>query len=174
MAWTHGFIDDSGHFTTVDPPGATETQLLGLNDNGIADGFAMIGGFQHGILYNSLTKMFTILDPPGSTQTTLNGLNNAGDVVGFFVDAAGNTDGTLRDPCAGADDLGYDPDWLHRPRLACPRPFPTVSSRASGVVAVIAQTGRSQNVSAMRRRSPYEPRCARPPERMIPCSKPWR
>lgn len=95
---THGFIDDSGHFTTVDPPGATETQLLGLNDNGIADGFAMIGGFQHGILYNSLTKMFTILDPPGSTQTTLNGLNNAGDVVGFFVDAAGNTDGTLGTP----------------------------------------------------------------------------
>ena len=94
----HGFIDNGGSFSTVDPAGATETELLGLNDKGIADGFAMIGGFQHGILYNSLTKMFTILDPPGSTQTTLNGLNNAGDVVGFFVDAVGNTDGTLGTP----------------------------------------------------------------------------
>jgi hypothetical protein len=94
----HGFIDNGGSFSTVDPLGATETELLGLNDKGIADGFAVIGGVQHGILYNSLTKMFTILDPPGSTSTTLNGLNDAGDVVGFFVDAAGNTDGALGTP----------------------------------------------------------------------------
>ena len=53
---------------------------------------------QHGILFDSLTDTFTILDPPGSTSTTLNGLNDAGDVVGFFVDAAGNTDGTLGTP----------------------------------------------------------------------------
>lgn len=94
----HGFIDNGGSFSTVDPLGATETELLGLNDKGIADGFAVFDGVQHGILYNSLTKMFTILDPPGSTSTTLNGLNDAGDVVGFFMDAAGNTDGTLGTP----------------------------------------------------------------------------
>jgi hypothetical protein len=94
----HGFIDNGGSFSTVDPLGATETELLGLNDKGIADGFAFIGGVQHGILYNSLTKMFTILDPPGSTSTTLNGLNDAGDVVGFFMDAVGNTDGALGTP----------------------------------------------------------------------------
>jgi hypothetical protein len=27
--------------------------------------------------------------------TTINGVNNAGDLVGFYVDAAGNTDGML-------------------------------------------------------------------------------
>jgi hypothetical protein len=95
---THGFIDNGVSFSTVDPPGATETQLLGLNDKGIADGFAVIGGVQHGILFDSLTDTFTILDPPGSTSTTLNGINDAGDVVGFFVDTAGNTDGTLGTP----------------------------------------------------------------------------
>jgi hypothetical protein len=95
---THGFIDNSGVFSTVDPVGSTETQLLGLNDEGIADGFAVIGGVQHGIIYDSLTKMFTILDPAGSTATTFNGLNDAGDLVGFFVDAAGNTDGVLGTP----------------------------------------------------------------------------
>jgi hypothetical protein len=94
----HGFIDNGGVFTTVDPPGGTETELLGLNDNGIADGFADISGVQHGILYDSLTKMFTILDPVGSTATTLNGINDAGDVVGFFVDGNGNTDGVLGAP----------------------------------------------------------------------------
>jgi hypothetical protein len=93
----HGFIDNGGVFSTVDPTGSTETELLGLNDKGIADGFAVIGGVQHGILFNSLTNAFTMLDPTGSTATTLNGINNAGDVVGFFVDGA-NTDGTLGTP----------------------------------------------------------------------------
>ena len=73
----HGFIDNGGAFTTVDPAGSTETQLLGLNDEGIADGFAVIDGVQHGIIYDSLTKTFAILDPAGSTATTLNGINDA-------------------------------------------------------------------------------------------------
>jgi PEP-CTERM motif-containing protein len=94
----HGFIDKAGVFSTVDPAGSTETQLLGLNDHGIADGFAVIGGVQHGLLFNSLTDTFTILDPTGSTATTLNGINDRGEVVGFFVDAAGNTDGALGTP----------------------------------------------------------------------------
>jgi PEP-CTERM motif len=95
---THGFIDKGGMFSTVDAPRSTETQLLGLNDNGIADGFAVIDNVQHGILFDSLTGAFTILDPPGSTSTTLNGLNDRGQLVGFFVDAIGNTDGLLANP----------------------------------------------------------------------------
>ena len=62
---THGFIDNGGMFSTVDPLGATETQLLGLNDKGIADGFAVIGGVQHGILFDSLTDTFTDTGPAG-------------------------------------------------------------------------------------------------------------
>jgi hypothetical protein len=98
-----GFIDNGGSFSTVSAPGAAETELLGINDNGLAVGFECAvagcsGGPQHGIIYNIATKAFTILDPPGSTATTLNGLNDAGEVVGFFVDAAGNTDGTLGTP----------------------------------------------------------------------------
>jgi PEP-CTERM motif len=94
----NGFLDDGGTFTTIDAPGATETELLGLNDNGIADGFAVIDGVQHGLVFDSLTDTFTILDPPGSTSTTLNGLNDAGQLVGFFVDGNGNTDGLLANP----------------------------------------------------------------------------
>ena len=80
---------------------------------------------QHGILFDTLTDTFTTLDPPGSTATTLNGINDAGQIVGFFVDAAGNTDGTAWDPCAGAGDLAHDPGGLRRPRLSRPPPFAT-------------------------------------------------
>jgi hypothetical protein len=98
-----GFIKNGNDFTTVSAPGAAETELLGINDNGLAVGFECAvagcsGGPQHGIIYDTLTNTFTTLDPPGSTATTFNGLNDRGQIVGFFVDAAGNTDGTLGTP----------------------------------------------------------------------------
>ena len=34
-------------------------------------------------------------DPLGLGTTTINGVNDAGDLVGFYTDAAGNTDGLL-------------------------------------------------------------------------------
>ena len=37
----------------------------------------------------------TVDDPHGIGTTTINGVNNAGQLVGFYVDAAGNTDGFL-------------------------------------------------------------------------------
>jgi PEP-CTERM motif len=94
----HGFLDNNGQFTTVDPPGSTETELLGLNDQGIAVGFDMVGGVMQGLVFNSVLDMFTTLDPNGSEGTTLNGINDLGDIVGFFVDGASNTDGLLAIP----------------------------------------------------------------------------
>jgi hypothetical protein len=98
-----GFIEDGNVFTTISAPRAAETELLGINDNGLAVGFecavaGCTGGAQHGIIYNIATKTFATLDPPGSTATTFNGLNDRGQIVGFFVDAAGNTDGVLGTP----------------------------------------------------------------------------
>jgi hypothetical protein len=96
---THGFLDTNGHFTTVDAPGATTTELLGLNDFGIAVGEDVVGGVTHGIIYNSKTGVFTQLDDPNASGFTLfNGLNDKGDIVGFYTDAAGNTHGMLLTP----------------------------------------------------------------------------
>ncbi len=96
---THGFLENHGHFTTVDAPGASATELLGLNDFGVAVGFDMVNGAQHGVVFNSRTDTFTTLDPPhGHGTTTLNGINDRGDIVGFYVDHAGNTDGLLATP----------------------------------------------------------------------------
>jgi hypothetical protein len=86
----HGFLDNHGVFTTVDAPGATETELLGLNDLGIAVGFDIVNGVTHGIIYNTKTGTFTTLDAVSTT-----GINDKGDIVGFDSDAAGNTHGLL-------------------------------------------------------------------------------
>lgn len=92
----HGFVDRHGTFTTVDAPNATETELLGLNDHGIAVGFDVVNGVTHGIIYNSKKGTFTTLDDPNASGLTIfNGLNDKGDIVGFYTDAAGNTHGLL-------------------------------------------------------------------------------
>jgi hypothetical protein len=95
----HGFLDNNGHFTTVTAPGASETQLLGINDFGVAVGFDVVNGAMHGIIFNSHTDKFTTLDDPhGIGTTTLNGINDLGQIVGFYVDSNGNTDGLLATP----------------------------------------------------------------------------
>jgi hypothetical protein len=95
----HGFVDNHGVFTTVNAPGATETELLGLNDHGIAVGFDVVNGVTHGIIYNTKTGAFIQLDDPNASGLTLfNGINDKGDIVGFYTDAAGNTHGLLASP----------------------------------------------------------------------------
>jgi hypothetical protein len=37
-------------------------------------------------------------DPHGAGTTTINGVNDFGQLVGFYVDANGNTDGFLASP----------------------------------------------------------------------------
>jgi hypothetical protein len=70
-----------------------------LNDFGLAVGLDVVKGQMHGIIFNSHTGRFTTLDDPhGIGTTTLNGINDFGDIVGFYVDAHGNTDGLLATP----------------------------------------------------------------------------
>ena len=114
----HGFLDNHGQFKTVDAPGATETELLGFNDFGVAVGFDVVANKMHGIVYNSRTNSFTTLDDPnGIGATTLNGINDRGDIVGFYVDSNGNTDGLLAVPKFHGESVGWgahaDPASAH-------------------------------------------------------------
>jgi hypothetical protein len=81
----------------VNAPGAVSTSVLGLNDDGVTDGFCVTAsGAMHGLVFNSVTDMFaTVDDPNGIGAMPLNGINDNGDLVGFYVDGAGNTDGDL-------------------------------------------------------------------------------
>ena len=101
---THGFLDNHGVFTTINAPGASTTELLGLNNKGIAVGEAIVGGVNHGLIYDSKTGAFTLLDDPDAAGSTVfNGINEQGDIVGYYTDASGNTNGLLMTPSAATN-----------------------------------------------------------------------
>jgi probable HAF family extracellular repeat protein len=111
---THGFTyqlgPNTGSVATVnaiaDPiiphfpgePGATFvfSQILGVNDHGIAVGYYDDStGSQHGFLYNTNTGQYSFLDDPkaafdnGVEITQITGINNSGEITGFYDDASG-------------------------------------------------------------------------------------
>ena len=98
-----GFLDKGGTFTTIRVPGFADTQVLGMNDNGLLVGQAFgPKGFTEGFVYNEATKAFTtVTDPSGKGATVVNGINDAGDLVGFYTNPNnGYTIGMLAQPAA--------------------------------------------------------------------------
>jgi len=82
-------------FQTVNFPGDTFTQLLGVNDLGVIAGHHGSGAAGHpnqGFRL-VLPDTFTSENFPGSAQTQVIGINSAGDTGGFYIDAGGVTHG---------------------------------------------------------------------------------
>jgi hypothetical protein len=75
---------------------------LGVNDRDEVVGTYTVGSgstaAMHGFTWTPKGGFATIDDPNGMRTTTVNGVNDAGDLVGFYVDAIGNTDGMLATP----------------------------------------------------------------------------
>ena len=99
-----GFVEANGHFRNADFPTGTPAnppvdQLLGVNDRNVAVGFYTdANGNNHGYEYNIRHARFsTVTDPslPGASLTAA-AINDEGDVAGFYVNAAGTTDGFLK------------------------------------------------------------------------------
>jgi hypothetical protein len=94
-----------GKFITLSAPGASSTMALGVNNFD-----EVVGVFVPSSNANALEGFtwtpqhgFTIVNDPhgvndGNLTTTINGVNDFGQVVGFYVDANGNTDGFLATP----------------------------------------------------------------------------
>lgn len=97
---THGFFDNNGNFTLIDGPNAAATMLLGLNNFGEAVGVEVdINDLMHGIVCSVVTATcIAVDDPNGVGTTTFNGVNDLSEIVGFYVDANGNTIGLLATP----------------------------------------------------------------------------
>jgi hypothetical protein len=92
-----------GQLTTYQFPGGSDTQAFGINpEHQIVGSYLDGNGVQHGfVLTNPLgpkSHWQSIDDPNGIGSTVVNGINGAGDLVGFYTDAAGNTDGMLATP----------------------------------------------------------------------------
>jgi hypothetical protein len=93
---SHGFLLSQGVYTTIDypNPGYTNTQLLGINNNGDIVGqyltsFVPNGyGAKHSFVYSQ--GVFSIIpDAPGSMAgtTAASAINDSGQIVGTYVDA---------------------------------------------------------------------------------------
>lgn len=68
-------------FTTVDYPGATFTDVRGLNNDGAIVGYANAGGSNFGFLYSGGT--FSPLPPaPGGLVAIAHGINDSGAIIG--------------------------------------------------------------------------------------------
>jgi hypothetical protein len=106
---TNGFIDNSGTFTTVDSPGTSFNQLLGINNKGEAAGYSApnVAGatFQTPYVYdNGKFNYLTSFLPAAFSANNFGGglndsqatdINNLGEVSGFYM-----TDN-------GADSFGF-------------------------------------------------------------------
>ncbi len=96
----HGFTYDikSSGFSAVDIAGCASTTTTAINNEG-----QVVGSFTnatHGFLFDEKSKAYTTIDDPNGVKgptamTVVNGINDKGQLVGFYLDAAGNTDGML-------------------------------------------------------------------------------
>jgi probable HAF family extracellular repeat protein len=73
-------------FTTIDPPGATNTSAHGINNSGqIAGIFQDSSSANYGFLYSA--GSFTTINVPGATNISANGINDSGQIVGSYGDS---------------------------------------------------------------------------------------
>jgi hypothetical protein len=91
-----------GKLIPLNFPGATMTQAFGVNDKDEVVGLYQTGtgtaAQTHGFTWTPKQAYLTVDDPSGTGGTTVNGVNDAGTLVGFYVDAQGNTHGMLATP----------------------------------------------------------------------------
>jgi hypothetical protein len=75
-----------GSFETIQYPGATHTEAVGINGNIVVGRYWDAVQLQHGFLYDGIT--FTTLDFPGSPVTTVYDLSD-NRIVGGYLDSLG-------------------------------------------------------------------------------------
>jgi uncharacterized membrane protein len=99
---SHGFMRGRrGRFTTIDFPGAKETEAARINDRGQIVGVYGVtdtggGGFDaRGFLLER--GKYTPIEVPDARSTSPSGIDNRGRIAGSYVDAAGTMHGFLRD-----------------------------------------------------------------------------
>jgi probable HAF family extracellular repeat protein len=91
----HGFLDNRGTYTRIDPPGSVSTTVTGINNKGQIVGYyeESSGGPAQSFLYSRGT--YTVLDVPGATNTLAYSVNDSGQITGFYQDSGGQEHGFL-------------------------------------------------------------------------------
>jgi len=81
----------AGTWTTLEKPGATETNAYGIDGNNIVGNYVQ-DDVGHGFLYDGLT--WTTLDAPGAIATYVQSISG-NNIVGYYMDGAGHYAGFL-------------------------------------------------------------------------------
>lgn len=85
---THGFLHCNGKWTTVDFPGTTFNQILGLNDIAQAAGYYQdAAGNFHPYIYGRTGGTFEEIVLPNTVSAQATGINNSQIIVGFYLDS---------------------------------------------------------------------------------------
>jgi probable HAF family extracellular repeat protein len=95
-----GFLYAGGVLTTINVPGALNTYVNGLNDNGQIVGWFSSNGPPNYQGFVDTGGSFETIDFPGAIDTQVYGINNVGQIVGSFEDPNGNFYGFLATPLA--------------------------------------------------------------------------
>ena len=98
-------------YTIIDYPGATQTQVFGLNNSGEAVGQAVVGTTTICFAYNSKKGTFTVLpNVPGAAITNTFAISSAGVIAGSAGDGSNNR-GIILDK--GAFSFFSAPGWAY-------------------------------------------------------------
>ena len=107
----NGFLRSAdGTFTDVMVPGASDTNLYGLSDNGNLFGqYDVIGSAGNVVKTDNFTDIGgvfdTSVDVPGATYTDITGINDAGQISGYYLDTAGGAHSFYADPVPEASTV---------------------------------------------------------------------
>jgi hypothetical protein len=97
---TLGFTYTGGIWTSYRDPKAQGdggvTELLGLNDSGIAVGFYQLGSASGSFELDITDNDFDGLNPRGGSDVIATGINGNGDIVGYLTESSGTVVGFLR------------------------------------------------------------------------------
>lgn len=100
----HGFIWRNGHYTTVDVPGATSTDLEDINDEEEAVGtYRSADGHYHGFVYQVGSGKMTFINAPGATDTWIAASNDEHQVAGYYATSDGIPHGFVATPGNGSN-----------------------------------------------------------------------
>lgn len=93
--------------TTIDYPGATSTDLTGINSSGDMVGVAIVAGQRKAFLYSE--GQFTDLVYPDAPRTEATAIDSRGDIAGFYQDSSGQFYGFVLDKHGTFASYDYPP-----------------------------------------------------------------
>ncbi len=86
---SYGFLYNGTTYTTLAPPGATDTYAEAISGGNVVGYYETSAGRDYGFLYNLTTDTYTTLAPPGATDTYAEAISG-GNVVGWYEGSGGD------------------------------------------------------------------------------------